>query len=161
MGSIIEFLRIDNQVVEMGIITMIKAILCRTLISHTTQTIVIVVIRIDSVTRIADLVEIQKVLIGDDVELFKDEICIVDNNGNRNGYQQRNSGNYVNRANSNRYDNSGNAITLQAVVDEPSSLEAVREARKRFLESFTDEDSSVTVVNDKLVYVGIFEMHNE
>ena len=119
------------------------------------------VIRIGNVTRIADLVQTVTEVIGDNVELFKDEICIVDNNGNRNGYQQRNSGNYVNRANSNRYDNSGNAITLQAVVEEPSSLEAVREARKRFLESFTDEDSSVTVVNDKLVYVGIFEMHNE
>ena len=48
-------------------------------------------------------------------------------------------------------------VTLQAVIEDPSSLEAVHEARKRFLESFTEEDS-VAVVNDKLVYVGVYEL---
>ena len=80
-------------------------------------------------------------------------LSVDDGNGYRSNYQQRNYGGNLNRTNSNRYSKNENAVSLQEMVKDQSSMKMVQAARARILKNSTDMDNDVTVVNDKLVYV--------
>ena len=84
-------------------------------------------------------------------------LFIGDGNRSRGNYQQKSNGSYGNRNNYVRNDGNSYSISLEEIFEESQCKKIVENARKQFIEESNDVDDHVTIVNDKLVYVRIFD----
>ena len=80
-------------------------------------------------------------------------LFIGDGNRSRSNYPQKSNGSYGNRNNYVRNDGNSYSISLEEIFDESQCKKIVENARKQFVSEYNDMDDTVTIVNDKLVYV--------